>query len=178
MNKVNIIAEIGSNHNGDMTLAKEMISAAKESGADYSKFQSWREEDLQPGPWDKDVPFFNYKNKRDFYKKAQLSNDNHYELKEYCDKVGIKFLTTCFSNHRADFLSDLGLDTIKVASTDSTNQLMIDNLSHKFDRLIVSTGMTTNAEIKDLCGWLSHCCKKHVVMHCISMYPTPLEKLI
>ena len=63
-NKVKIIAEIGANHNGEMSLAKEMIEAAKESGADYAKFQSWKSETLIKGPWDDDSkPFFQFKNK-------------------------------------------------------------------------------------------------------------------
>ena len=87
MNDIKIIAEIGANHNGDMTLAKEMISAAKESGCDFAKFQSWKESNLRKGVWDSPEPFFQYENKRDFYKKAQLTDDNHYELIEYSNKV-------------------------------------------------------------------------------------------
>ena len=85
--KVKLIAEIGANYNGDMTLAKEMISAAKENGADYAKFQSWKESNIPLGPWDDNEPFFGYKNKRDFYKKAQLLDDQHYELIEFCIKL-------------------------------------------------------------------------------------------
>ena len=176
-NLINIIAEIGANHNGDIVLAKEMVAAAHENGADYAKFQSWREQDIGPGPWDSNEPFFQFKNKREFYKHAELSEQDHYDLIEYCNKSGIKFLTTCFDKGRVNFLSQLGLDTIKVASCDSTSEAMIKELSHKFNRLIVSTGMTTNSEIRDLCKWLAYYCRKHVVMHCVSMYPTPLDKI-
>ena len=177
MSKVNIIAEVGANHNGDMALAKEMITAAAEAGADYVKFQSWREEDLGPGPWDSPDPFFGYKNKREFYKQAQLSDQDHYDLIDHCKSIGVNFLTTCFSKNRVGFLSELGLDTIKVASTDSTSEEMIRQLAGKFDRLIVSTGMTTMREIRDLCKWLPFYCKKHAILHCVSLYPTPLDKI-
>ena len=177
MKEINIIAEIGSNHAGDMSLAKEMIHAAHESGANYAKFQSWQEKNIGPGPWDSDEKFFHFKNKREFYNSAELTDQDHYDLKQECDKIGIKFLTTCFDRNRVDFLSELGLDTMKVASFDSTNEHMIRELSFKFDRLVVSTGMTTNEEIKNLCKWLPYYCKNHAILHCVSIYPTPLEKI-
>ena len=71
-----LIAEIGWNHMGDMVLAKEMISAASETGADYAKFQTWSVSRLKPGPWDDD-------GRREIYIKAELKEDQHFELKEY-----------------------------------------------------------------------------------------------
>ena len=134
---INLIAEIGSNHAGDISLAKEMIHAAAENGADYAKFQSWREEDVPPGPWDNEESFFHFNNKRSFYKQTQLSDDQHYELINTCEKAGIKFLTTCFNNNRVDFLSQLNVDIIKIASCDSTNLEMIK--SEKLKNRIIST---------------------------------------
>jgi len=85
-----LIAEIGWNFLGDMSIAKEMISAAKESGADFAKFQTWSTKDLVDGPWHKD-------NRINLYKKAELSEDDHYELKEFCQKKKIIFLTSVFN---------------------------------------------------------------------------------
>ena len=69
---INLIAEIGANHDGNINLAKDMIDAAAQNGANYVKFQSWREKDLRHGPWDEDnSPFLHYKNKRDFYKTSE-----------------------------------------------------------------------------------------------------------
>ena len=176
-NSAKIIAEIGANHDGDMSLAKEMICAAAENGASYAKFQSWREQDLKHGPWDEDKPFFHYKNKRDFYKKSELLDEQHRELIDFCEKKDISFLTTCFSRSRIDFLSKLKMDSIKIASTDSTSGSMIRELSDKFDRVIVSTGMTTNEEIKNLAGQLHELEIDFVLMHCVSIYPTPIDKI-
>ena len=177
MNRVKIIAEIGANHNGDMVLAKEMIRAAAENGADYAKFQSWQASKIGPGPWDDDTPFFQFKNKRAFYDNAQLTNENHYELIEECESAGVKFLTTCFDRERVKFLSGLGIDDIKVASCDSTSKTMIDELSSNFSRLIVSTGMTTMDEISALRDQLDAKGQPYAMLHCVSMYPTPLEKI-
>ena len=74
-----LIAEIGWNHMGDMKLAKEMILAAKESGADFAKFQTWSVRRLKRGSWDTD-------GRRQIYEKAELSFDKHIELKKYCDE--------------------------------------------------------------------------------------------
>ena len=77
MNKIKIIAEIGWNHMGNMTLAKKMIFHAKKSGADICKFQTWSEKNLKPGPWDQD-------GRRKIYKKAELTLEKHIVLKKYC----------------------------------------------------------------------------------------------
>ena len=85
-----LIAEIGWNHMGDMVLAKDMITAAKESGADFAKFQTFDIKRLKSGPWDTD-------GRVEIYKKAQLSLDNHFDLKNYCDEIGIGFMSSVFS---------------------------------------------------------------------------------
>ena len=94
--KAKIIAEIGWNHMGDMTLAKEMISSAAESGADYAKFQTWSVSKLKQGPWDDD-------GRRQIYEKAQLTRDQHFELNEYCNNHHISFLTSLFNVDDIDF---------------------------------------------------------------------------
>ncbi len=88
--KTKIISEIGWNHMGDMDLAKEMISASKENGADMVKFQTWSVDRLSPGPWDTD-------GRREIYEKAELTKDKHLELYEYSNKLNIPFFTSVFS---------------------------------------------------------------------------------
>ena len=79
-----IIAEIGWNHMGDMSLAKKMILAAKENGADYVKTQIFDIKFLKDGPWMKD-------GRKEIYEKAQLSDEKYKELLEYSNKIGINF---------------------------------------------------------------------------------------
>ena len=76
---INIIAEIGWNHMGDMELAKKMIKEAANAGATYAKFQTWSVSRLKPGIWDED-------GRREIYEKAELSKENHIELINYCDE--------------------------------------------------------------------------------------------
>ena len=99
MKKIFIIAEIGWNHLGKMSLAKKMIKAAKQNGADYCKFQTWSENNLKDGPWDLD-------GRRKIYKKAQLTYEDHRILKKYCKKIGIKFFTSVFNIKDLPFLKD------------------------------------------------------------------------
>ena len=85
MNHIKIIAEIGWNHMGNMSLAKKMILVAKKNGADFCKFHTWSEKNLKSGPWDTD-------GRRKIYQKAELTLEKHLLLKKYCKKIGIKFL--------------------------------------------------------------------------------------
>ena len=86
-----IISEIGWNHMGDMERAKDMISASKENGANLVKFQTWSVDRLKPGPWDKD-------GRLEIYKQAELSKDQHLELYEYSNKLGIYFFFNTIFN--------------------------------------------------------------------------------
>ena len=80
MKKVKLIAEIGWNHMGSITLAEKMIKAAKISGADYAKFQTWSVDSLKPGPWDKD-------GRRQIYEKAELSKEDYSKILNICKKI-------------------------------------------------------------------------------------------
>jgi N,N'-diacetyllegionaminate synthase len=155
-----VIAEIGANHGGDMSLAKEMIRVAAECGADVVKFQSWQSKNLAP-----DDP--NY----DRHRKAELSDENHYELIDACKTHGVQFLTTCFDIHRVDFLASLGLKAIKVASPDLASSNLIRVLRDRFEYLIISTGMSRDTEVMATAEILRD--TPFAFLHCVSVYPTP-----
>ena len=88
--KPKIIAEIGWNHMGNMNLAKKMILQAAKSGADICKFQTWKVENLKPGPWDQD-------GRKEIYKKAQLKKQDYKKLISICRKNNVEFLTSVFN---------------------------------------------------------------------------------
>ncbi|MBN1897479.1 MAG: N-acetylneuraminate synthase family protein [Spirochaetes bacterium] len=164
--KCRIIAEIASNHAGNMDLAKEFIRVSAEAGADGVKFQSSRYEDLV----DKDDSL------ADWIKKTSLSDKDHSLLIDECKKHKVDFLTTCFSKSRINFLKTLGLKEIKVASPDVLSFSMLEELARHFDHLIISVGMHTINEIKKCIHFLE---KNHIhatLLHATSLYPTPLEK--
>ncbi len=158
-----VIVEATSNHGGDMEIAKKMIREAAACGADYIKFQSWQAQKLKPGD-----PNF------ERHQLAQLSDKDHFLLIDECKKNNIKFLTSCFDKDRVDFLATLGMDTIKVPSPEFTSLKMIERLAVKFDTLILSTGATFTKEIDEVMQVLKG--KKFALLHCVSVYPTPLER--
>ena len=160
--KTKTIAEIGWNHMGDMTLAKEMISAAAESGADFAKFQTWSVDNLKSGPWDND-------GRLEIYKKAGLTPDQHSELAEYCKTKKIKFLTSIFNINDSEWLPSVSKEFIKVPSHEVNNKELMKKIDGLFNNIIVSTGAASWNEVKKI----PSCVKKSklTLLHCVSAYP-------
>ncbi|MFC2001657.1 N-acetylneuraminate synthase family protein [Chloroflexota bacterium] len=164
--RTRIIAEAASNHGGNLKLAKKMIKIAAESGADYIKFQSWQAETLREGEKDPQYKWF---------KKAELSDEAHYELIEECRQNGIKFLTTCFNLDRVSFLVKLALNEIKVGSPDASSLRMLAELKEHFDHIIISTGMAFEEELHKTAELLGKV--NFTLLHCVSVYPTPHRRV-
>ena len=163
-----IIAEIGWNHMGDMDLAKKMISEAAKSGADYCKFQTWSVKNLKTGSWDKD-------GRREIYTKAELSEEKHYELKDYCEKNNVKFLSTIFNIKDLLMLKDLTPSLIKIGSPEAYNIRLIEKCLDNFEKVIVSTGATKWSEILQYKNLEK--INNLVLMHCVSAYPCELKNI-
>ena len=157
-----LIAEIGWNHMGNMTLAKEMILAAKESGCDFAKFQTWSVDRLKPGVWDTD-------GRREIYENAELDLDKHIELKEYCDEVGIGFMSSVFSIEDAKLLKQVVTDYVKIPSFESRNIELIHYCLKNFEHLIISTGTSTYDEIRSVVVNIPP--ERYTLLHCVSSYP-------
>lgn len=162
-----IIAEIGSNHLGDMDLAQKMIKIAAESGADIVKFQSWQAKTLIKTHPD-------YKAKFKWYQQTELDEKKHQFLKEACEKARVEFLTTVFDLSRVDFLARLTPARIKIASPDCSSLRLLKAVKNKFNEVIVSTGMTYDSEVVKTAKLLKG--TDFVFMHCVSIYPAPLEQ--
>lgn len=162
MNKPKLIAEIGWNHQGDMTLAKKMIEAAKSSGADFAKFQTWSVKRLKKGEWDND-------GRREIYKKAELSRKNHLELIETCNHFHINFLSSVFSVEDAKLLVDLEVKHVKIPSFESRNEELIEYCLSNFEHAYVSTGTSTLNEIVNI--FKSKDPNRFTLLHCVSSYP-------
>ena len=103
-----IIAEIGSNHNGDMDLGERLIKAAKEAGADCVKFQSWAKDSI----FSKAV-FENNPEKEELADMCVISEDQLRRMREACRRIGIDFASTPFSEREADYLSE-DLDALDI----------------------------------------------------------------
>lgn len=158
-----IIAEIASSHNGDLNLAKKMIKEAARVGVDIVKFQSWQSKNVADSDPDKQR-----------YASLELSDKAHFILKKECERNGVGFLTSCYDVNRIDFLKKLGLKKIKIASTDLKHFNFLNKIRDNFEEVIVSSGMSTANEIKKALSILRR--GKFTIMHCVSIYPCPLEK--
>lgn len=177
-----IIAEAGVNHNGDIMLAKRLIDAAANAGADYVKFQTWITEELI----DKDAPKAAYQEANDdsatqfdMLKKLELSFGQFRELKNYAEKAGVKFLSTPDEEKSLDFLvNELGLDLIKIGSGEVTNVPYLRKVGSMKKKVILSTGMSYLDEVRIAYDTLIEAGASSVsLLHCTSNYPASFDSL-
>lgn len=179
-----IIAELGSNHNGDMNLAKRMIDEAKSAGCSCVKFQSWTKDTIFSKKTYADNYFLNddYRNRDDFTLEAivdtfSISEEQLYSMYQYCIDLGIDFTSTPFSKKEADFLVDrCNVPFLKVASMDLNNYPFLRYLARKGVPLVLATGLSDIAEIDKAISVIENEGNTQIViLHCISLYPPKFE---
>ncbi len=176
-----IIAEAGVNHNGSLDLAKELVDAAKMSGADIIKFQSFKADSLVVPKTQK----ANYQiNKNldetqlDMLRTLELNIKEQKELKNYCDLKDIEFLSSGFDLESLYFLEQLNLKRYKIPSGEITNLPYIRMIGSKNKPTILSTGMSNMDEIKLALENLivSGTNKENItILHCTTEYPAPFK---
>lgn len=174
-----IIAEAGVNHNGDIGIAKKMIEAAAEAKADYVKFQTFKADKLVNQTAPKAMyQISNTKDKEesqlDMLKKLELSELDHYELIEHCNKKGIRFLSTAFDLQSLEFLKTLGISLFKIPSGEITNLPYLLKIAELAGEIILSTGMSSMDEIVEAVAVIRANSNADItVLHCNTEYPTP-----
>ena len=180
LQKVIIIAEAGVNHNGELKLAKELIDAAAEAGADYVKFQTFEANKVVIGKAGKAAYQIentgNNESQLDMIRKLQLSAADHRELVAYCKTRKIPFLSTPFDLDSIDLLLELGVTIGKIPSGEITNLPYLRKMARSFGQIILSTGMSTMEEVKMAVGVIMETGVKKdeiIVLHCNTEYPTP-----
>jgi N,N'-diacetyllegionaminate synthase len=180
LQKVIIIAEAGVNHNGELKLAKELIDAAAEAGADYVKFQTFEANKVVISKAGKAAYQIentgNNESQLDMIRKLQLSAADHRELVEYCKTRKIPFLSTPFDLDSIDLLLELGVTIGKIPSGEITNLPYLRKMARSFGQIILSTGMSTLEEVKMAVGVIMETGVKKeeiIVLHCNTEYPTP-----
>jgi sialic acid synthase SpsE len=172
-----IIAESGVNHEGKMDLAKRLIDEAKEGGADAIKFQTYKAETIasrhSPAYWDlsKESTTSQY----ELFKKFDSFWKKEFEdLKVYCEKTGIEFLSTPFDLESARFLNDL-MPVFKISSSDITNKPFIEYICKFGKPIILSTGAAYLYEIQEAVEWVEEFENPLALLHCVLNYPTTDE---
>ncbi|RXF01991.1 N-acetylneuraminate synthase [Pseudoalteromonas sp. PS5] len=148
-----IIAEAGVNHNGSDELAYALVDAAYHAGADIVKFQTFKAKNIVTREAEQaDYQTRNSGQKESQYlmlKRLELSFESHYKLVQYCQELGIEFLSTAFDSESLNFLvNDLGIKRLKLPSGEITNAPLVLEHARTGCDLIVSTGMATLAEIE------------------------------
>lgn len=175
-----IIAEAGVNHNGDLEMAKRMALTAKECGANVVKYQTAVPELVvskfaEKAAYQKQTTDAT-ESQLEMIRKLHFSFDAHRELKEYCDSIGIQYLSAPFDIPSVRFLGTLDLPLIKIPSGEITNLPYLEEVAKLRTPVLLSTGMSTLNEITDALGILDDGgCPEATVLHCNTQYPTPYE---
>jgi len=172
-----IIAEVGINHNGNLALAKEMIDAAVENGADIVKFQTFTVEEFYVEDFAKSKKGWNRNTLFEDLKSLEFSEEEWFELKEHADQKGIMFLSTPFSPKDVDLLAKLNVKGYKIASMDLSNPPFIRYIAQKGNPLILSVGMSTIKEIDIAIESLIDFNIPIALLYCVSLYPPTVDKV-
>jgi len=180
---VYIIAELSANHVGDFDLAKKMIRASKDAGADAVKLQTYTPDTITiksdgdlfkikpPSLWE---GMYLY----DLYEQAQTPWQWQPMLKEYANLIGITLFSTPFDKTAVDFLEEMNVPAYKISSFEAVDIPLIEYIAEKGKPVIISTGICSPAEIQEA---VEACYKagNHdvILLKCTSSYPAPLEKM-
>jgi N,N'-diacetyllegionaminate synthase len=177
-----IIAEIGVNHNGDISLAEKLIEAAKKSGADAVKFQTFTAAALvSPG-----TPKVHYQlnttsvdeTHYEMLKRLELSKQAHLDLAAYCQVLGIDFISTPYDIQSAAFLEGIGVRFFKTASADLVDLPLQRFIAATGKSVIIATGMATLGEVEHVVNiYLEEGNSNVVLLHAVSNYPCSDESL-
>jgi sialic acid synthase SpsE/CBS domain-containing protein/endonuclease IV len=174
-----VIAEVGINHNGDLAIAKQLVDAAVDAGADAVKFQkrklteTYREEIVhQPRHGEQGLQYI-----VPLLIEFELSDDEFRELFDYCRARGITAMCTPWDRSSVDFLETCGLAAYKIGSPDMTNFPLIEYVAATGKPLLLSTGMSTEEEVRRTLAFLHERGVQYALFHCVSTYPAAPEEI-
>ena len=166
-----LVAEIGWNFIGNLSLAKKMILEAKKSGADAVKFQIWDPKFLKKGDWDLD-------GRRRIYEMASLNEKKYKILKNYAKKNSIKCFASIFNLQGLEMIKKIGDDWVKIPSHEAYNLNLIKVAFNKFKKVIISLGCLKQKELNKVLSLVlknPNYKKKAILLHCVSSYPLTAE---
>ena len=175
-----VIAELSANHNGDRAQAMRLIKAAKETGADAVKIQTYRADTItlnsdddafriKGGLWDRRTLY-------DLYEEAHTPWDWHKPMFDYAREFGITMFSSPFDPTAVDLLEDLNAPAYKIASFEAVDLPLIRYVASTGKPMIISTGMADAEEIAEaIAAARDGGCRELAILHCVSGYPAPAE---
>jgi len=170
-----VIAEVGINHEGDLSKALQLVDAAAAAGAELLKFQCHITEkemiptDMTPGKISREKLW-------DIIKRCELTEAEEREVQAYCAEKGLIYLSTPFSREAADRLNAMNVPAFKIGSGECNNLPLLDHIARFGKPIVMSTGMNDLPSIKRSVDALRGRVP-FALMHCTSMYPTPYDKV-
>lgn len=182
MPHVFIIAEAGVNHNGSLDLALQLVDAAKASGADAVKFQTFRADLLATRSAHKaayqERTTEKAESQFEMLRRLELDAAAHRLLIDHCQQIGIQFLSSAFDAQSADLLAAMNVPLYKVPSGEITNLPFLQHLASKGRPLILSTGMSTLGEVEEAVHVMQAAgATQLTLLHCITEYPAPYAEV-
>lgn len=178
MKPVRFIAEIGNNHQGNPEIAMKMCRILCDAGVWGVKSQI---RDIESHPeWKEriyDNPHSFGKTYYDHRKALELPPHVHMELRKYCESQGVEFFSSVWDIVSAHLLAEIGSKTVKIPSCYATWTELLDVCKKRFDRIIISTGMTSSKELDDIAAWANNAVldMEVVIMLCTSSYPCAVK---
>lgn len=163
---VEVIAEIGLNHNGSLNLAKSHIEHAVDAGATVAKFQTYYTDERVP----RHHPL------QPVLDEARLADEEWEELIRFTNAAGIQFLSTAFGTKSLSLLENLGVESVKFASFSISHRKLFEKARDLGWKVFFSTGAAEPAEVVAAAEILAKRDRKHVVFHCISEYPVSTQR--
>lgn len=184
MNHVCVIAEAGVNHNGSLDLAKKMVDAAYDAGADYIKFQTFIPKNMvsvhaQRAQYQKKAQLeqqglMTEETQFEMLERLALTFDDFATLKDYAVKKGIGFLSTPFDLESVHFLDQLGMDFWKLPSGEVTNLPFLETIAKTGKPIVMSTGMCNLEEVREAIAAIRKIHPSNLtLLQCNTEYPTP-----
>jgi N,N'-diacetyllegionaminate synthase len=182
MSRVFIIAEAGVNHNGSLDMALQLVDAAKQSGADAVKFQSFKADQLATRSAHKaayqERTTSQAESQFDMLNRLELDRAAHERILRHCEDRGIQFLSSPFDLPSIDLLAEMKLPVYKIPSGELTNEPYLRKIGAKGKPVILSTGMATLGEVEEAINTLRAAgAGQLTLLHCVTEYPAPYAEV-
>ncbi|HLB69080.1 MAG TPA: pseudaminic acid synthase [Thermoplasmata archaeon] len=174
-----VVAEAGSNHDGKLAQAKNLVEVAAAAGCDAVKFQTFKADRIVAKVGDRpkylDAITSPDESMHDIFSKLELPYEWHEDLRDHARAHGILFFSTPFDETSADLLDSIGVPCFKIASFELNHLPLVEHVARKMKPMIISTGMADLSDIEDALAVIHPHHRQVVLLHCTSSYPAPIE---